>query len=263
MQSIAEWLERLGLGQYAQRFAENGIDVSVLQDLTDQDLREVGVLLGCASAISAVLRLPKRHPRHPTESTRKDDAECRRLTDMFCDLVDSTGSRQGSIQKICVPCLGPITNASRRRSPGSTASLPNTWAMGCSSISAIFARTRTMRCAQCVPGGRSSKRFASCPSKSRSGCASASRPGEGRGLFRARARGRASAAGQVLGTTRGNEHGQPLARSGQTAAVLRSAHPGLWLIHRGVRYAGRREVRPSQRESLSNAHIATRHAARV
>jgi SAM domain (Sterile alpha motif) len=46
MQSIAEWLERLGLGQYAQRFAENGIDVSVLQDLTDQDLREVGVLLG-------------------------------------------------------------------------------------------------------------------------------------------------------------------------------------------------------------------------
>ena len=30
MQQIAEWLEILGLGQYAQRFAENGIDPSVL-----------------------------------------------------------------------------------------------------------------------------------------------------------------------------------------------------------------------------------------
>jgi len=26
MQSIAEWLEELGLGHYAQRFAENGVD---------------------------------------------------------------------------------------------------------------------------------------------------------------------------------------------------------------------------------------------
>jgi SAM domain (Sterile alpha motif) len=30
MQQISDWLEKLGLGQYAQRFAENGIDVSVL-----------------------------------------------------------------------------------------------------------------------------------------------------------------------------------------------------------------------------------------
>ena len=26
MQQIADWLEKLGLGQYAQRFAENDID---------------------------------------------------------------------------------------------------------------------------------------------------------------------------------------------------------------------------------------------
>ena len=37
MQSIAEWLEELGLGEYAQRFAENGIDSSVLGHLSDQD----------------------------------------------------------------------------------------------------------------------------------------------------------------------------------------------------------------------------------
>jgi NTP pyrophosphatase (non-canonical NTP hydrolase) len=46
MQQIADWLEKLDLGQYAQRFADNGIDVSVLSHLTDQDLEKVGVLLG-------------------------------------------------------------------------------------------------------------------------------------------------------------------------------------------------------------------------
>jgi hypothetical protein len=38
MQQIAEWLKGLGLSEYAERFAENGIDVSVLRYLTDQDL---------------------------------------------------------------------------------------------------------------------------------------------------------------------------------------------------------------------------------
>ena len=43
MQQIADWLEKLGLGQYAQRFAENDIDFTILSDLTDQDLKELGV----------------------------------------------------------------------------------------------------------------------------------------------------------------------------------------------------------------------------
>jgi hypothetical protein len=38
MQQIADWLQKLGLGQYAQCFAENEIDFSILGDLTDQDL---------------------------------------------------------------------------------------------------------------------------------------------------------------------------------------------------------------------------------
>jgi hypothetical protein len=38
--------EKLGMSEYAQRFAENGIDLSVLPDLTDQDLKEIGVILG-------------------------------------------------------------------------------------------------------------------------------------------------------------------------------------------------------------------------
>ena len=43
MQQIADWLQKLGLGQYAQRFAENDIDFAILRDLTDQDLEKIGV----------------------------------------------------------------------------------------------------------------------------------------------------------------------------------------------------------------------------
>jgi len=46
MQRIADWLKTLGMSEYAQRFAENGINVSALRHLTDQDLKDIGVLLG-------------------------------------------------------------------------------------------------------------------------------------------------------------------------------------------------------------------------
>jgi hypothetical protein len=35
-QQITDWLEKLALGQYAQCFAENEIDFSILGDLTDR-----------------------------------------------------------------------------------------------------------------------------------------------------------------------------------------------------------------------------------
>ena len=46
MQQITDWLNQLGMSEYAQRFVENGIDLSVLPDLTEQDLKEMGVILG-------------------------------------------------------------------------------------------------------------------------------------------------------------------------------------------------------------------------
>ena len=55
MQQIADWLQRLGLGQYAERFAENEIDVSVLPHLTDQDLKDIGVPLGPRRKILAAI----------------------------------------------------------------------------------------------------------------------------------------------------------------------------------------------------------------
>ena len=46
MQPIADWLQKLGLGQYAQRFAENDIEIDALSELTDQDFDRLGVSLG-------------------------------------------------------------------------------------------------------------------------------------------------------------------------------------------------------------------------
>ena len=38
---IEGWLRTIGLEQYGQIFRENGIDVSVLPDLTEQDLEKL------------------------------------------------------------------------------------------------------------------------------------------------------------------------------------------------------------------------------
>jgi hypothetical protein len=43
MRQIADWLEKLGLSEYAERFAENDIDFTILGDLTDQDLEKIGI----------------------------------------------------------------------------------------------------------------------------------------------------------------------------------------------------------------------------
>jgi class 3 adenylate cyclase len=96
MQQIADWLEKLGLGQYAQRFAENEIDVTVLRHLTDQDLREIGVPLGhrrkMLAAISGLAGVASAtsEPTVGQEPKTQDAAERRQVTVMFSDLVGST-----------------------------------------------------------------------------------------------------------------------------------------------------------------------------
>ena len=96
MQQIAQWLEKIGLSEYAQRFAENGIDVSVLQHLTDQDLKDIGVLLGHRrKLLAAIGELAGAAPLLPepaarSESKPQDTAERRQVTVMFSDMVGST-----------------------------------------------------------------------------------------------------------------------------------------------------------------------------
>jgi class 3 adenylate cyclase len=98
MQQVCDWLEKHGLGQYAQRFAENDISFSVLPDLTDQDLKEIGVSLGHRrQLLRAIAKLPRPEedaPRVAVTTTApaapQDTAERRQVTVMFSDLIGST-----------------------------------------------------------------------------------------------------------------------------------------------------------------------------
>ena len=97
-EDIAQWLDRLGLGQYAQAFAENGVELQHLPHLTDDDLKELGVPLGPRRHLQAAIETlsadqPSIGPTVPSAQepeARSAEAERRQLTVMFCDLVGST-----------------------------------------------------------------------------------------------------------------------------------------------------------------------------
>jgi len=119
MPEVADWLKTLGMSEYAERFADNDIDFTILGDLTDQDLEKIGVgslghrrklLRAIAELASAPATAPVAPPaaapvmepatavpiataaRPPLLSAAPETAgERRHVTVMFCDLVDSTG----------------------------------------------------------------------------------------------------------------------------------------------------------------------------
>ena len=94
MKGIAEWLASIGLREYAQRFADNAIDLSVVRDLTEQDLKDLGVLLGHRRKIvRAIAELDGVAPAATETATKpvlRGEPERRHLTVMICDLVGST-----------------------------------------------------------------------------------------------------------------------------------------------------------------------------
>jgi class 3 adenylate cyclase/predicted ATPase len=95
-QQIADWLEKLGMSEYARRFAENGISVVALRHLSDQDLKDIGVLLGhrriMLAAVGELAGAPAVTPKPETAKKPKphDTAERRQITVLFSDLVGST-----------------------------------------------------------------------------------------------------------------------------------------------------------------------------
>jgi class 3 adenylate cyclase len=84
------------MAEYAQRFAENGINVAALPHLTDQDLKDIGVLLGHRRIMLAAIgglasaTPAKPEPTAASEQKSQDTAERRQVTVMFSDLVGST-----------------------------------------------------------------------------------------------------------------------------------------------------------------------------
>jgi class 3 adenylate cyclase/tetratricopeptide (TPR) repeat protein len=89
-------LAEIGLEQLAEIFAANDIDLDVLPDLSDEDLKELGLSLGhrrrLLRAIAERSREASRPAGEAAEARRDADreAERRQLTVLFCDLVGST-----------------------------------------------------------------------------------------------------------------------------------------------------------------------------
>jgi len=96
MQQIADWLEKLDLSEYADRFVDNKIDVSVLPHLTDQDLKDISIPLGHRRKILAAINQgiasvqPVGEASRVFEPKAQEAPERRFVTVLFSDLVGST-----------------------------------------------------------------------------------------------------------------------------------------------------------------------------
>lgn len=96
---IATWLTALDLGRYTQAFRDNDINRKVLEELTDAELRELGVsslghrkkLLAAIAALHEATAQTETGAKQGAVPPRlSTSGERRQLTVMFCDLVGYT-----------------------------------------------------------------------------------------------------------------------------------------------------------------------------
>jgi len=103
---LSTWLTQIGLGTHAATFVSQGIDWDVIGDLSEQDLKELGLPLGDRKRLlKAVATLVDTHAPlqdrpvaaqqpHLPSLAQSLDAERRQVTVMFVDLIGSTGLMQ-------------------------------------------------------------------------------------------------------------------------------------------------------------------------
>ena len=100
MSEVREWLEAIGLVQYADAFEANDIDIDLLGQVDDQMLKDIGVssaghrlrIRNAIAKLSPASPLAKNEnaTSAATEPKTQDAAERRQVTVMFSDLVGST-----------------------------------------------------------------------------------------------------------------------------------------------------------------------------
>jgi class 3 adenylate cyclase/predicted ATPase len=106
---MRSWLEEQGLGEYADAFEQNDVGLDLLPQLTDDELRQLGVdrighRVRLRKAIAALQQTPPsqtvaepRSPRPPAPAPAPAPThalERRQVTVMFCDMVGSTALAQ-------------------------------------------------------------------------------------------------------------------------------------------------------------------------
>lgn len=85
--SVADFLKGAGLGDLTERFVAQDIDLEMLPELSDDDLKELGLSLGQRKKFRKALNPAQEAPAARPASI---PAERRQLTVAFCDLVGST-----------------------------------------------------------------------------------------------------------------------------------------------------------------------------
>jgi class 3 adenylate cyclase len=93
--NIRAWLAELGLAKYAEVFSSNAIDLDVVRELTEADLKDLGVdAMGdrkrLLRAIASLATVKMSSVAGTTAGPSPIDAERRQVTVMFSDLVGST-----------------------------------------------------------------------------------------------------------------------------------------------------------------------------
>ena len=93
--TLLEWLQANDLADFQQLFAENQVDLKVLEILSEADLKELGIAFGPRKRILRAIAELKRQgadlgAEAGTTTANVLLGERRQLTVMFCDLVGST-----------------------------------------------------------------------------------------------------------------------------------------------------------------------------
>jgi len=103
--NIELWLQSLGFEQYVQSFISNGVDEALLPELTNDDLKDLGVarLADRKKILKAIAAAPDEDEMEHSASSAAASVEKsqsepiverRHLTVMFIDLIESTQRSQ-------------------------------------------------------------------------------------------------------------------------------------------------------------------------
>ena len=102
MSAINEWLETLGFRQRAEVFAANDIDMEVLPELTEEDLKTLGVSMGHRKKLmKAIVALSA-----PDIEALQKELPRRRL---HCQNLAHAHRRKVSAAKPCCSPTSPVT----------------------------------------------------------------------------------------------------------------------------------------------------------